>query len=57
MTIRSGDFMSHKYLYNQQLTPATINNTQHPTTPKSRPSNGLPRSRFYWHLLTIAAAN
>ena len=44
--------MSNKYLYNQQLTSTTNNNTLHLTTPKSRSLKGLPKTRFCWQLLT-----
>ncbi|MCK5438711.1 MAG: hypothetical protein KAI97_02145, partial [Gemmatimonadetes bacterium] len=55
--IQREDFKSHKYFYNQQLTSTTNNNPPHLTTPKSRPLNGLPESRFCWQLLLVAVVD
>jgi len=57
MTIRSGDFSSYNYLYNQQLD--TINASKSPrfTTRMSRLQNGLPETRFCCSLLAVTAAD
>ena len=57
MPIRAGDFKSCKYLYYQQLTSISTNIRPHLSTPKSRPLNGLPESRFCRQVLTSIDAD